>query len=69
MMDEIHPTAERHAEFGDKIVAGHWKAEADTLRRIVLDALAEYDRLNDFRHASAGHWTNRARAAFGIEEE
>jgi hypothetical protein len=44
-----------------------WKAEADTLRGIVLDALAEFEACDDQDVRGPEHWTRRARAAFGID--
>lgn len=45
-----------------------WKAEADTLRRIVLEALAQFEQDNpSFIVLPADHWTKRARQLFGID--
>lgn len=55
----------------DAAKATAWKTEAATLRRIVMEALAEFEREEEAIGCpfplSDDHWTNRARAALGID--
>jgi hypothetical protein len=46
--------------------AAIWKAEADTLRRIVMEALGEFEESGDVNGCPLDHWSNRARVVLRV---
>lgn len=42
------------------------REEADTLRRIVMEALAEFEESGEVNGCPLDHWSNRARVVLGV---
>lgn len=47
-----------------------YREEAETLRRIVMEALAEHEEWEgNAPHPNPTHWSNRARVVLGVDSD